>query len=125
MMWTRSTMVTNSCVWCIAPFVTRRGFFAPNVKDIKRQAREQAQSLQWWYRDRYKLPPNDPRFLSLTDADLLLEYWTAYYAAQAAKGEAISFEGEDDDYNLDAILAELEQDSEDSDAWETVIDERS
>ena len=67
--------------------------------------------------------------MSLTDADLLLEYWTAYYAAQAAKGEAISFEGEDDDYNLDAILAALEPDAENPDAdnpddWEMIVDER-
>lgn len=48
-----------------------------------------------------------------------LEYWTAYYAALAAKGEAVSFEGEDEDYNLDQILANL--DSQNEDAWDTVI----
>lgn len=64
----------------------------------------------------------------------MLEYWTAYYAAQAARGEAVSFEGEDDDYHLEAILARLEQDAENAenaenpenpDNWETVIDERA
>lgn len=114
---------TNSCVPSIGRSGNRRADFAPNVKAIKRQAREQARSLQWWFRDRYRLPPNDPLFLSLTDQDLLLEYWTAYYAAQAAKGEAISFEGEDDDYDLDEILAKLDQD--DPGDWETIIDEHA
>lgn len=134
MTWTRSTTATTSCGKCIRRFGSRRADFAPNEKVIKRQARDQAKSLQWWYRERYRLPPNDPGFLALTPADLLLEYWTAYYAAQAARGETLSFEGEDDDYDLDAILAQLAaQDAEANeaaaadpdDAWEPVIDARS
>jgi hypothetical protein len=58
---------------------------------------------------------------------LALDYWTAYYAASAAKGEAISFDEEDDDYDLAAIEAELETradqaaiDNPDPDQWEDV-----
>ena len=83
--------------------------------------------MQWWYRDRYRLTPNDPLFLGLTLEDLELEYWTAYYAAQAARGANISFDDEDENYNLDAILADLEQQEtamdSDQDSWETIIDE--
>lgn len=61
--------------------------------------------------------------------DLLLEYWTAYYAALAAKGTAISFDEEDEDYDLDRILAELDDRAGDADAdsndWETVFEDHS
>ena len=64
----------------------------------------------------------------MTLDDLNLEYWTAYYAAQAAHDHAISFDEEDENYDLDAILASLEQqestiDSGQEDQWDTVIDE--
>lgn len=32
--------------------------------------------MRTWYRVRYNLPPNDPRYLDLTDADIQREYWT-------------------------------------------------
>lgn len=118
---TRWMTVTRSCAPSIGLSGNRKADFAPNEKAIKRQAREQAKSLQWWYRDRYRLQPNDPLFLALTEQDLLLEFWTAYYAAQNAKGEAISFEGEDDDYDLNAILQQLDQDADNPDAWEPVF----
>lgn len=58
---------------------------------------------------------------------MALDYWTAYYAASAAKGENISFEDEDDDYDLAAIEAALEAQADqdaindpDPDQWEDV-----
>ena len=57
---------------------------------------------------------------------MALDYWTAYYAASAAKGEAISFEDEDDDYDLAAIEAALEAQADQDaindpdDQWEDV-----
>ena len=98
----------TGCWLFIGQLASRRMNFAPKLKDIKRKARQQAGSLQWWFRDRYRLPPNDPRFLALSTDDLALEFWTAYYAESAAKGEAISFEDEDDEYDLAAIEAALE-----------------
>ena len=121
-------MATTGCEPSTGRFAPRRTPFAPTLKDLKRQAREAANSLQWWFRDRYRLPPNDPRFLALTSDELALDYWTAYYAASAAKGENISFEDEDDDYDLAAIESELEAQADQSalhdenpDAWEDVL----
>ena len=118
---------TTGCGWFIGPSESRRTPFAPKLKDLKRKARQQADSLQWWFRDRYRLPPNDPRFLALTNDDLALEYWTAYYAASAARGDAISFEDEDDNYDLAAIEAALEAqanqaaiDNPDPNEWEEI-----
>ncbi len=34
------------------------------------------ESLGLWFRRRYNLPPNDPRFLSLTYEELLVDYLT-------------------------------------------------
>lgn len=116
---------TTGCAPFIGQSAPRRTPFVPKLKEIKRQAREAANSLQWWFRDRYRLPPNDPRFLALTSDELALDYWTAYYAASAAKGEAISFDEEDDDYDLAAIEAALEAQADqaainnpDPDQWE-------
>lgn len=70
--------------------------------------------MEWWFRDRYRLPPTDPRFLDLTPTDLLLDYWTAHYAAEAAKG-ITSYEADDPDWNLDDLLARQSPD----DDWQT------
>jgi len=48
---------------------------------------------------------------------MLLEYWTAHYAAEAASGTT-TFEAEDPDFDIDAIEAELARD----DAWEPQLD---
>ena len=44
---------------------------------------------------------------------MLLEYWTAHYAAEAASG-ASTYEAEDPEFDLDAIEAALDRD----DDWE-------
>ncbi len=44
---------------------------------------------------------------------MLLEYWTAHYAAEAASG-ASTYEAEDPEFDLDAIEAALARD----DDWE-------
>lgn len=42
--------------------------------------------MSFWFRDRYKLPPNDPRFLDLTEEEILLEYETVIAAEAITKG---------------------------------------
>jgi len=37
-------------------------------------AATEATNLRFWFRSRYKLPPTDPRYLNITDAEILLEY---------------------------------------------------
>lgn len=67
--------------------------------------------MEWWFRERYRLSPNDPRYLDTTREEMLLDFWTAYYAT--TKGES-TFEAEDEDFDLDQILADAEED------WEAV-----
>lgn len=70
---------------------------------MKAIAKDKAQRIEAWYRDRYRLPPNDPRFLSLTSADLLLEYWTVHYL-NAPPGQQ-EFDTPDFDKDLDAFMS--------------------
>lgn len=70
---------------------------------MKEQAKEQAQLMRTWYRIRYNLPPNDPRYLDLTDADIQLEYWTIR-AHLKPPGEA-EFDTPDFDEDLAAFMA--------------------
>lgn len=68
---------------------------------MKQVAQEQARLMRTWYRIRYNLPPNDPRYLDLTDADIQLEYWTIR-THLAPPGEA-----EFDTPEFDADLADF------------------
>lgn len=85
-------------------------------RSLKARARSLSETIEWWYRDRYHLPVTDPRFLGATHDDMLLDAWAAYYdqARKAGKGELI----EDDEFNLDAILKDLEQRADPPDDWE-------
>lgn len=48
-------------------------------KQLGAIAAAEVRKVQWWFRKRYRLPPTDPRFLNLTEEELLLEYeiWLA------------------------------------------------
>jgi hypothetical protein len=71
------------------------------VRDL---AKERAERMETWYRVRYNLPPNDPRFLDLTQADILLEYWTIRTLTRPA-GET-EFETPDFDQDLADFMAD-------------------
>lgn len=38
------------------------------------EASKEATSLRFWFRNKYNLPPTDPRYLNMTDEDIALEY---------------------------------------------------
>lgn len=40
---------------------------------------EIALTMAFWFRKTYGLPPNDPRFLSLTQNEIEIEYWAHRY----------------------------------------------
>ena len=44
-------------------------------------ATELAESLGYWFRKHYNLPPHDPRFLSMTSWEIAIEY-EAYLASE-------------------------------------------
>jgi hypothetical protein len=52
----------------------------------------------------------------MTKDGLLLDYWTAHYAHETASGKS-TFEAENTDFDLDAILDSL-GDEDDDDQWE-------
>lgn len=69
-----------------------------------------ATSLEFWFRRKYSLAPNDPRFLELTTEEIEAEYWAHYYHESQGKEEV-----EDDDFDLDAEIAKMNEDD-----WEEV-----
>lgn len=80
-----------------------------------------AKSVGFWYRKRYNLPPNDPRYLDLTAEEVLAEYWAHQYAENGVQDEV-----EDEDFDLEAELAKIEAEAEAAanaggdEQWETV-----
>jgi hypothetical protein len=79
--------------------------------------------MAFWFRQKYNLPPLDPRFLDMTPEDIEAEYWACERAASGAK-----VEDEDEDFDKDSILAEIEAEAEAAggaaDEFEDVINER-
>ena len=83
-------------------------------------ARAMAGTVPLWYRRRYNLPPNHPLYLSLSTHDMLVEYWAHHYDNLFHEGKLES-EAETEDW--DKEIAEFLSVPNDSDEWETVIDE--
>lgn len=61
------------------------------------------ETISFWFRRKYNLPPNDPRFLDLTLEQIETEYWAWHYFEQPP-GE----EFDDDEFDEDEILAQIE-----------------
>jgi hypothetical protein len=59
------------------------------------------------------LAPTDPRFLDATPEQIETEYWAYQY-----RDNKVQEEIEDDDFNLEAVLAEIENNPGE---WEDVI----
>lgn len=69
--------------------------------------------MEFWYRRKFNLPPNDPRFLELTSFDIQREYWAHYHVENR-----VSDEIEDEYFDLDEVLRQAEE--LDADDWEEV-----
>lgn len=67
-------------------------------------------TVEFWFRRKYNLAPRDPRFLDLTPEDIESDYWAHYYYENAGKSEV-----EDDDFDLDAEIARMNDND-----WEDV-----
>ncbi len=80
-----------------------------------------AKTIGFWYRKKYNLPPNDPRYLDLTAEEIQAEYWAHQYAENGVHDEV-----EDEDFDLEAELARNEAEAEAAanaggdEQWETV-----
>lgn len=71
--------------------------------------------MEFWFRRKYNLPPTDPRFLDASLEEMAAEYWAYQYLENPATEEV-----EDDDFDKDAVLAEIERQAEAGDEWEEV-----
>lgn len=60
------------------------------------QGKAVSQSLEWWFRQKYKLAPTDPRFLDVTRDDMLLDMYADYFTRNpnAEISETDDFEAE-------------------------------
>ncbi|MEN8259480.1 MAG: hypothetical protein ABFS02_02645, partial [Pseudomonadota bacterium] len=106
-----------SALWLsMTPFAPKRNDFADDQKaTLKQRARELSQSIEWWYRDRYRLTAHDPVFLAASHDDMLLDFHAADYVMRWSQGKPTE-EYDDDSFDLDAIL-------NDPDQWEELEDD--
>lgn len=74
-----------------------------------------AKTMEFWFRRRYNLPPNDPRFLDLTPLEIQAEYW-----AHHAVDNNVADEIEDEQFDLDEVLKHAEESDVDEADWEEV-----
>lgn len=82
------------------------------------EAYEELDSLHWWIRQHYNLPPTDERYLNLTESQIRAEYWL-YVLTQRkehAKSKGIPIASLDDlltgatvEERADRIDAEIEK----------------
>jgi hypothetical protein len=74
-------------------------------------------TISFWFRQKYSLSPRDPRFLALTPE----EVETEYYAHEFAARPPADIEFEDEDFDTDDILEQLEASDGD---WESLINDQ-
>jgi len=74
-----------------------------------------AKTAAFWYRKKFSLTPNDPRFLDITMQEIATEYWAHHYYDNPTQEEV-----EDENFDLDAVLDEFERSAPDDEAWEEV-----
>ena len=75
------------------------------TRRAKNQGKDLAKTLQFWFRKKYQLTPTDPRFLDLSVEDIETDYWAHYYYDNPAGDEV-----EDEDFDLDKIIAKMGKD---------------
>lgn len=85
----------------------RRDFEEMLAESVKRRALALSQTVEWWYRDRYRLPETDPRFLEATHDQMMVDMWADLYRRRRVSGEG-GEDGvlEDPDFDLQAVIAE-------------------
>ena len=75
---------------------------------MRRRGRELSQSLGFWFRQKYNLPPLDDRYLSMTEEAIQVEYWAHHYASHPNEVEVV-----DEEFDLAAELADADAQADD------------
>jgi hypothetical protein len=87
-------------------------FVATRRRDIKARGKALAGTYELWFREKYNLPPTDPRFLAMTEEDIEAEWWA--YKFQENKS---SVEFDDDDENAASdYLTQINREAEEAEA---------
>jgi hypothetical protein len=92
------------------------------LRRAKEEARQLCHSYTFWYRRKFNLPPNDPRFLDLTLEEIEVEFWAHHYAEVKESGDE---ELEDDDFeeSLQEFLGGKNGESGDAEDFDDIINE--
>jgi hypothetical protein len=87
----------------------RRSPFAESQQRVAKEAGlELSKRVEFDFRRRYNLPPNDPRFLELTFEDILTDWWAHRYTDDPKLAEEVVDEDFDPDDVARQIGAEVE-----------------
>lgn len=86
-------------------------------KAARKTGKALSQTYAFWFRKTYQLAPTDPRYLAMTEEDVMTEFWAYELSNRDSSEEEI----EDEEFDLDEVLAGIEAEGE---QWETVIDDR-
>lgn len=78
---------------------------------MKTRALKEAKTLRYWFRNKYRLPPTDPRYLDMTEAEIEMEYQAHLYRSVLDKGR----EPDLDEFETAEIDAALEKWAEEDD----------
>lgn len=73
-----------------------------------------AETLGFWFRKKYNLTPNDPRYLDMTAREIEVDFWAHHFYDNPSAKEEV----EDEDFDLEAIRAAGDADD---DQWETLV----
>ena len=89
----------------LTPFARRRLIFDASLeRDAKDAAKEAAATIRFWFRRKYNLPPTDDRYLNMTEAEMLTDYWSHYYYEKPDS----EFEGGTDNFEEEQALMDAE-----------------
>ena len=62
-----------------------------------------AREFRFWFRQKYNLPPKDPRFLQMTEEEIQIEFWACQFYEEILKGRAPTVDFFDTDYVDEAL----------------------
>lgn len=79
-------------------------------REAKKKARQVKDTIAFWFRSKYRLTINDPRYLEMTEYDMMVDYYADFYVKNPKAMDEVS----DDDFNADEIIQAM-SDGED---WE-------
>ena len=104
MPWIRwiQTFTLNLTAYMMRYWILNTPFEDELEKVAKREAKRRAGTIDFWFRRKYNLTANDPRFLHTTELERVTDYWTHRYFDDPRLMDMV----EDEDFDIDAIMAE-------------------